>query len=505
MNTLDGPVYHPIPPGADWLTQLSYRVEWFSVRTEGRMHLLVLLGPPLATLACLIGARLVRRWPALAALLKFVAIAAPLFALRPFFYSTWVLAKWQLVLLAVPFPLALWRGRGKRGVAARLYRGAVASTLLLALLPFGNIAASYNQTHDCPRAESEPRVRFLLSYCDPGWEKKFHDVLGPDAEIHARESRSIAVSEDGRFAFLGVGYEDEPEPWPFFVIDRATGAIARAEAHRTLFDMACVPGTGRCFGSQPWESAIHVLDSSTTEFTDALRAPFKPRFLTVDPVRGRLVLTGALGVQLAFLDARTLAFDDHTALEPLRSPASAAAYDPVRDRVFVTGEMHSRTSLKYATGPDYHFESFVDTIPDWLGHMGTSVGLQLDRETRELYIAYTFSGEVGVFDVDTVTKKASIPLATGLRELAYDPARKLLFAANFLTGEVSVVDVRARKEIDRIFVGRLIRQITWAPRIERLVLTSANGFLEVDPLRKTALPPGPDLELIKSRLQMLAE
>lgn len=509
MNALEGPVYHPIPPGADWLTRLSYRVEWLSVATEGRMHLLVLLGPPLFTIACLIAARLTRRWPWIAWLARAAAVVAPVVALRPFFFSTWVLAKGQLAVLAIPYPLALWRGRGKRTVAARLYRGTVWATFLLALLPFGNVAASYNRTHECERVQADSRVRFLFSFCDPSWEKTFHEVLGADAEIHARESRSIAVSDDGRFAFLGVGYEDEPAVWPYLVVDRASGAIVKAEPHRTIFDIACVPGSGRCFGSQAWESAIHVLDQASQSWVEALRAPFKPRFLAVDPVRGRLVLTGALGVQLAFLDARTLAFDDVSALAPLRSPASSAAYDPVRDRVFVTGELHSRTSLKYATGPDYRFESYVSPVMDWLHHMGTSVGLQLDPETRELFIAYTFTGEVGIFDVDGVVPKGSIQLQTGLRELAYDRTRKVLYAGNFLTGDIHVVDVPTRREIDRIFVGRLIRQITWAPAIDRLLVTSANGFLEVDPRLPGSAPAIQRLHRLTpelhDRLHLLAE
>ena len=154
-------------------------------------------------------------------------------------------------------------------------------------------------------------------------------------------------------------------------------------------------------------------------------------------------------------------------------------------------------------------KSYVSPVMDWLHHMGTSVGLQLDPETRELFIAYTFTGEVGIFDVDGVEPKGSIRLQTGLRELAYDRTRKVLYAGNFLTGDIHVVDVPTRREIDRIFVGRLIRQITWAPAIDRLLVTSANGFLEVDPRLPGSAPAIQRLHRLPpelhDRLHLLAE
>ena len=134
---------------------------------------------------------------------------------------------------------------------------------------------------------------------------------------------------------------------------------------------------------------------------------------------------------------------------------------------------------------------------------GVSMGVAFSGE-HSIFAAEGNSGRIGLFDpgaIDTGTPRRVIDLNQGeyrdsySGDLAFDPERGILYAADQANFRVAVVDVRSRQVLHSVRVGRLPFAVALSPDRRKLYVTNVGMFQYrllpgVDPrrLRATGLP-----------------
>jgi YVTN family beta-propeller protein len=97
-------------------------------------------------------------------------------------------------------------------------------------------------------------------------------------------------------------------------------------------------------------------------------------------------------------------------------------------------------------------------------------GLVLDR-TGRLFVAERGSDAVGVLDVRTLTRRASLPVGRAPFALALSPAQDRLYVANVRSNDLSVIDAISLKPLATVPAGRSPYGVAASPD-GRLLLVS---------------------------------
>ena len=112
--------------------------------------------------------------------------------------------------------------------------------------------------------------------------------------------------------------------------------------------------------------------------------------------------------------------------------------------------------------------------------------LYTDRMTfsskrKELYIRASITGEVWVYSMPDLELLRKIPTTFGVRILAVDEDNGLLFAANYLTGYVDVIDLDTSQTIQHHFVAKYGRTLAVDPDRRHLFFTTTKeGLFMID-------------------------
>lgn len=159
-------------------------------------------------------------------------------------------------------------------------------------------------------------------------------------------------------------------------------------------------------------------------------------------------------------------------------------YDPVADRIdaqFQTGQTSTHMVLISPDGR-HMFTSNIgaNTVSifdrgaapgEWTNHGAVAVGLgpeglDMSPDGKELWSAHSNSrdGGVSVIDVASRTVVAKIDLKTSRsNRLKFTPDGARVLVTDLNTGHLVVIDVRERKEITRIALGRMVEGILITP------------------------------------------
>ena len=78
-------------------------------------------------------------------------------------------------------------------------------------------------------------------------------------------------------------------------------------------------------------------------------------------------------------------------------------------------------------------------------------------------MAVTLEGTVYVIQEEGLKRVRKSSVGVGVRELAFDSRRGVLYTANYITGEIVGISPSSGEIIRRIFVGRRIRQLVYEP------------------------------------------
>lgn len=115
---------------------------------------------------------------------------------------------------------------------------------------------------------------------------------------------------------------------------------------------------------------------------------------------------------------------------------------------------------------------------------GVSMGVAFSGE-HSIFVAEGNSGRIGLFDsgaLDTGTPRRMIDLNQNeyrdsySGDLAFDPERGILYAADQANFRVAVIDVRSRQVLDSVRVGRLPFAMALSPDRRKLYVTNVGMF-----------------------------
>lgn len=180
-------------------------------------------------------------------------------------------------------------------------------------------------------------------------------------------------------------------------------------------------------------------------FLDPLLAPFVlPTGAAVTPAGDRVFVPSVISTLI--VDAQTGAvidgaFDlDTSAVSPTNPFSSLLA--PVRGLgavravasqryVFVTNALTNNVSVIDTASGDVVANMAVGSFP---------IGIGYNDILKEVYVCCLMETNLYVLDADTLTFKGLIPVGAGPVDVAVDAAHSRVYVANFLSGDITVVD-----------------------------------------------------------------
>lgn len=439
--------------------------------------------------------------------------------LRPFvlaFVPVYPLA--FVLLTALPAALGAWPRAESR---ERLARAVLGATVVLAL-GLGIWAVPFNQQYsfrdDCAPMIAERRNHLLTSICQPDWEPRIRAIVGAEVDLNpATQGRTIFPAPDPRFVYTACGLEGSFEKaHPLLRVDRATGAIDRSYVTSAVFDGSCDSETARCIVVLSAESRYLVLDDRSGAVVHQGALPVGPRFVAVHAGTAIVGLAGLPGFARVDLTTGAVAFpedDEVLLLAALAGGGGVACIgaEPGRPETFFAFEYPAptfRSLMRAFTGRDPRlpdvgsrrgplgrvslgldrFDVAPLTLLDRVMSLDLAISTIPDSVRNELLVVTPMQGAVLAHDLDTLAFRWRLQVGAGARMADVDRRRGRLYVGNYASGWVSVVDLGARKVIDRIFVGRVIRQLRVDPSTGHLFTASRAGFVEVDPERAEPNP-----------------
>lgn len=420
-------------------------------------------------------------------LLAFLLLVETLF-FRPFVFSHAVFFPLLLVSMAMVIVVWSWLRPGsvlKKGIRMLVaFYGVVPFLILLSML------MAYRGTHGCEQVQQNPNVKFLLDFCASGWREEIFrrtgyatDVLNLNAE-----ARSIFVSSDGRVIFAGTGLQDDKNERLLLAIDRNSRKILKAFSMSTPFRGVCMGG--KCAVSVPVEHRVYILDEKQMRFTKKIKLSYGPLFMSYDFASKKVFMPWMIGDDVSVLNLKKVELMEHVfaSIRKYVYPhgvSAAVEYSPL------TRNLYMVTEMKYFSRPCLYLYAFDDSgsAPrlskvcfsywDTLMSLGPAIGLAVNVKRKEIYMGLPYEGSIYVIQEGSFNRLRKIHVGVGLRELTFDSRRGVLYAANYIRGEIVGVSPETGRILKKIFVGRRIRQISYEPRIDRLLATSANGFMEI--------------------------
>jgi hypothetical protein len=112
--------------------------------------------------------------------------------------------------------------------------------------------------------------------------------------------------------------------------------------------------------------------------------------------------------------------------------------------------------------------------------LALSWGCDWSVDRQRVFVAVSSLGQIVTIDRSSgdVTGRSFVGL--GVRPLTYDPRRNVLFAGNFLRGDVLVFDVATGSVVRRWFAGRYVRDIELTRDGNAILITSNVGIVRID-------------------------
>jgi hypothetical protein len=188
---------------------------------------------------------------------------------------------------------------------------------------------------------------------------------------------------------------------------------------------------------------------------------------------------------------RPVRLADGAVLDPVPAPIipGDTRYDPARGEGLVCFAAGPFKRLNGAPFLSVAFRGYpfvarpLGSPPDnptaWLSMVW---GCDWDPATRQVYVADATLGLLTVLDYDSGRVLRRFPIGFGMRCVAVDPARGLVYIGNFLRGDVVAFDLASGEEVARWFVGRFVRHVTLSRDGQSLWATSTLGVVRI-PLR----------------------
>ncbi len=108
------------------------------------------------------------------------------------------------------------------------------------------------------------------------------------------------------------------------------------------------------------------------------------------------------------------------------------------------------------------------------------MGAYMDYSRHALYITDYFFGKLRILDTRDFMETDSFKIHLGVRELAVDKLRGLIYVGQFKKGLLYVLRLGEKKIFKEIFLGTELRHIYMTPRTHQVLVATAYGVFCVD-------------------------
>ncbi len=107
-------------------------------------------------------------------------------------------------------------------------------------------------------------------------------------------------------------------------------------------------------------------------------------------------------------------------------------------------------------------------------------GVALDQKTERVFATALLLGQLVVCREDTLETIIRVPLEPGIRIVSYIAERKLIVVGNYFNGHLYFISSEDYHILGTLFVGSKIRSMAYAPKRDRLYVSTAVRIVEVD-------------------------
>ncbi len=326
--------------------------------------------------------------------------------------------------------------------------------------------------HHCNKIIDNAAVTPLLTYCTPDWHKTMRK-LEPRFNPHScqfRGARFAIPSHDSQFVYMGTGGCDKQDI--VMKYSRKTQRIVKNIIVENSYSLFETLHPHRLFVSAHPSKLLYILDPVSFKIIKTLKTPGAPMHVSGDESTGRLFLNYEHDpVKLQVLRLKN--YREIKKERVIDISTQYMAYDAGRKILYFVGRDGWKDYLTAIDAENY--EQISIAIPSF------AVGIALNTRDAYVFAALPMKGLIGVYDAKTLAPVKFLKAGFGVRELAFDNQKQVLYAGNYITGKIKVFDVKRGKMLKEFFAGMRIRRMAYLEPLKKLFVANANGFLEMDP------------------------
>ncbi|HPM77560.1 MAG TPA: hypothetical protein PK961_10745 [bacterium] len=355
--------------------------------------------------------------------------------------------------------LLVWRKRALEHFAATALFFYVLASLLFAI----SVIRYQGMPSDRACGIAEQRgVRLLHAYEPQSPSAK---AIGNDHMFAARLADGLVLSPRKRdFIFL----KPDGRRQRIATADRA-GDRGVYEPGRD--DALYVGGVGRLYRLAQSPPVIDREIEVTAKLLNMIRLDETHRRIFASQDNGRYV------VRIGLDDPADIAYSP---LLPAGRYLFDVAYDPTTDRFYTMALGVGRMWLLEGDAATMQYRRQAE-LNDCYGFF-----LEIDPTGRQLFFTSFFTGELLIFDLDSLAIAQRVPLGLTVRDLAWDAKRRLLYVVNYYAGELLVYDPQRHQVMRRYDVGSIARHPVFDSTGDELLIRSNVGIFALDLPQATA-------------------
>ncbi len=300
----------------------------------------------------------------------------------------------------------------------------------------------------------------------------FTDIYTPkQAKAYSGLIKILTSSDDRYVYFTAKDREKKNKPHYFslYKIDLENPKKIMKWSHDRLYDLALTENDTKLLVTDYRNARLWVLDAKTLRPIRSVPVRDRPENIVLDSERKRVIVTheGLTSYLILSLPG----------LKRIKSVNTSSCpgwmeTDPYRER------MYSANCCIY---PYLMSEIDMSTLRPMrrrlLMHF-FSLGAGMDRKLGRIYITHIITGTIHVLDMKTLKIIGIIRTLPGVRAVATDTRRNLIYVGSMTDPYFRVYDTKY-KYLGKIYIGRTCREIHVSAKKGRVYAGSMYGLIEV--------------------------
>jgi len=239
-------------------------------------------------------------------------------------------------------------------------------------------------------------------------------------------------------------------------IDPATRAVTwRANFHGSPNHLAVSPDGKRVFVTIVSGDWVDVVDPATHAMVDSITVGTGPHDIEVTADGRRLFVGLIRGTDVVEVEVAThrilrkIAVGDNVRPIALSSDERRLFVQLSRHHEFLVADPESGEVLRHVAMPVPEGKSLPATMPIDVNH-----GLRVTRDGKFLLANGSIVDETAIFALPSFTLVGTVPVGRDPNWITLSPDGSRAYVSNRGSDDVSVIDLRSRREIARIKVGQ---------------------------------------------------